>query len=162
MVGEKTPKPASMRRPAPECAGEWVAKHLDQVCRRFRVLRAKTEAVQIKSRTAGPGKSGPVSVNLFEEGARGICAVVRSHNQVQPTSEIGIRQGHARDVTVVQIFKAVQRCGVDPAGAGWRYHDKHGSFEPARPLQFFQRKLGARFYRVRGSQSDIDANRLER
>jgi len=60
-------------------------------------------------------------------------------------------QDNARDGTIVQILDAVHRRRVNPASAGRRHHDKHGSLEPADALQFFQCKLGAQFQRVRRS-----------
>src|SRR5262252_11234217 len=98
-----------MRRPAPQRAGERVTKHFDQVRRLFGIRGAKTEAVQIKSRPPVLRKRSPVSIDLVEQGARGVSSVVRSRKQIEPTPEIGILQSNARDGAIVQIFDAALR-----------------------------------------------------
>ena len=148
MVGEPAPEPARIGRPAPERAVEWIAHHFDQVRRLLGIRGAETDPMQIKFWVVVLRKRGPVSVDLLEESACDIGAVARVRQQVQPTGEIRILQGNARDRTVVQVFDAVDRRRIDPTGAGRRHHDEHGSFEPANSLQFFQCKVGARFRRV--------------
>jgi hypothetical protein len=89
-VGEGTPKPARIGWAAPECAGERITKHFDQVRRLLGVRGAKTETVQIEFRPTVLGKCDPVCVDLFEQGARGVDAVVRFHKEGQPTRKIRV------------------------------------------------------------------------
>ena len=106
----------------------------DQVHRLFRMPGAETDSVQIKSRPAVLGKRDPVSVDPLEQGPRDIGAIPGVHKQIEPTSEIGILDGDARDRPVVQIFDTVDRRRVNPARSGRRHHDQRGSLEPSDPL----------------------------
>jgi hypothetical protein len=134
MIGEPAPQLARIGRPAPKCAVERVAHDFDQVRRLFGVHGAKTDPLQKKFRPAVLGKRDPVSVDLLKEGPCGIGAIARVHKQIQPTGEIGILHGDARDCTVVQILDAVDRRGVNPARARRRHHGQHGSLEPSDAL----------------------------
>src|SRR5262245_40978533 len=118
--------------------------------------------MEIQLRATAFRKLRPVFVDLGEEGARGLRAIVRLHENCQPTSEIRVLHRNACDVTVGEVFEAVERFRIDPSRTGGRHDDERRSSKPPHALELCPGKPCAGLVRRRGPQPYIDAKGLHR
>ncbi|MNI36578.1 hypothetical protein D3C73_906330 [compost metagenome] len=118
--------------------------------------------MQVEPRPVIPGQCFPVIIDGLKQRTRRILPVLRFNQKGKPARQIGILQGDARDIAVVQIFERIHCGRIDPAGTSWHDNDQQRTLKPALPLKFLQGQGRPLVNGLGTVQPDIDAHRIKR